>query len=234
MEKEKSFWDVLISLDKWQIFIIVIVIVILYFISKYDTIIGLIKNKKKIKILSEEESKLLQIKKEKEAIMAEVERVKKEIAENRLKNIEASAHQAVEVLTGCIGANYYLVHDSGKHLSLTDNWFMTILRSTSFNLAIDFEHPVALEEGFRWLNTMGRDRFFYVIDDMEKEKHFTQGEKDYMSLMGIRSACVMVVRNEGSRIHMASFNFEHTNPLKNNPELRKIAMGFKRAILANI
>lgn len=223
MEKEKGFWDVLISLSQWQIFFIIIVIVVLYFISKYDTIISLIKNKKKIKILSE-----------KDLMALEVERVKREIAENRLKNIEAAAHQSVEVLKGCIGANYYLIHDSGKDLSLTDKWFMTILRSTSFNLSIDYEEPVPVDKGFKWLNSMTRDRFFYVISDSQKEEHFTQGEKDYLNLMGIKSACVILVRNEGTRIHMASFNFEHINPLEANKELRKIAMGFKRAILANI
>jgi len=160
--------------------------------------------------------------------------IRNEAAARAFKNIELAAHQAVESLEHCIGANYYVIHDSGRDLLQVHDWYLTVLRSTSFKVGMDYAEPVLVNEGFRYINEQARDKMFFYLPDAEANTKIKGIDADYMKLMGIKSCALFLVKNEGHVYHMVSLNFDLTNPKTINKNIRKTLADFKRAVLQNI
>lgn len=221
MNEKKDFFELLRELHSWQIFVIALIIIVVYFMIKTELI---------NKLFSSEKQKRESDKKLEE----EIKRIKNEFAEKAFKNIEQAAHHAVESLEHCIGANYYVIHDSGGDLRDTDKWYLAVLRSTSFAVGTDYAQPIIVNNGFRWFNENIRDRMFYYVSNAEKEKNLEGIDGDYCKTMGIKSFAGALVKNEGHVYHIVSLNFDIIEPKKVNPDIRKIIFEFKRSVLTNI
>jgi len=219
MDKEEGIIEVLKSLDTWQVFTVVLIGIFLYFIFKTELLDKFLKAKSN---------------KAEEKLKNEIERVKDEFAERAFKNIESAAHHSVESLEHCIGANYYVIHDSGEDLRNVEKWYLAVLRSTSFAIGTDYQEPVLINSGFRWLNEQARDKMFIYVPDAENEPNLKGIDGEYMSTMGIKSCALCLVKNETKVYHLVSLNFDVVNPKKINPNLRKTIFEFKRSVLSNI
>lgn len=211
--------DLLKKLDSWQLFTIVLFAIFIYLLFRFDIIGKVIKTKKQV---SDSKTK------------DEIERIKDEFVERAFRNIEVFSHHAVENLEHCIGANYYVIHDSGNDLKHVKDWYLAVIRSTSFEVGIDYADPVLVNNGFRWFNENVRDKLFFCVDDAYNNENLKGIDGDYCMAMGIKSFAGCLVKNEGNVYHMISLNFDKENPKDYNPELRKVIFEFKRSVLSNI
>lgn len=225
-----GFIEIIKNLDTWQIFTIVLIVVLLYFIIKSELIDKLLKSKKENKKLEIESEKI----ESQTKLEIEIKRIKDEFLQKAFKSIEAAAHHAVESLEHCIGANYYVIHDSGNDLKNVDDWYLAVLRSTSFAVGTDYEKPVLIGNGFRWLNEQARDKVFFYVPDTFNEENLSGIEGDYLKAMDIKSCAICLVKNEKSVYHFVSLNFDMVQPKKLNTNLRKVLFEFKRTVMLNI